>query len=645
MPSSMGEITAMANGAGASGAGPGFISHHSVQQHQQGLMYPIQLDRPQIDRCSGCGVVDSSLLACDDLDRASSNNKDGLPAIGDPSQRQRFCPNCVIGKKVRVFWPVDHSWYIGTVQQYNAASGEHLLKYEDDDTEWVQIGESNTTMNPSDLHPQHLPPNQPQTVVVQSQSNGIVTMPETSSSSIETKIETTSTAVSVDGNAAQTDTNPKKNSGIPSSSKILPNVTSAANTSEPQSARLPATGPGSGTETSSNALHPSYRPYGAVPPPGSAYPPPSTSGQHHLPPHLSHHQSHHPHHGYSHGLGGPPQPPSSLYGGPGGFSSASHGHGPTLSVGYGYPGHHGMGGPQRHGSSATALPHHYGGIHGHPSHPHGLQGAPPATAAPGSGKGASGNGKKKTGPKAWTKEEDSLLLSIVQSMRIPMKWSLVAQNLSERTGKQCRERYVNHLNPRLKVTDWNPTEDATIFHLYNTIGSHWAKMSKIIPGRTDNGIKNRFHNLRRQLEREDEHRLRLNASRDFPEEIRLELIREFPKELRGKAAELWDIKSGLSVLAAQSVLGGDRTRTAGRFGPFREAEAGTDICVRCGFMLPSVQTGSQVCTKTGWCQSCARIPPHVSGNMLRECLNLRRCQNAEKRKVIESWKLTASSTQ
>ena len=304
-----------------------------------------------------------------------------------------------------------------------------------------------------------------------------------------------------------------------------------------------------------------------------------------------------------------------------------------------------MTGPQRHGSGATAPPHHYGGIHGHPGHPHRLESASPVAAAAGSGGNASGNGKRKTGPKAWTKEEDALLLSIVQSMRIPMKWSLVAQNLPERTGKQCRERYVNHLNPRLKVTDWSPTEDATIFHLYNTIGSHWAKMSKIIPGRTDNGIKNRFHNLRRQLEREDEHRLRLNASRDFPEEIRLELIREFPKELRGKAAELWDIKSGLSVLAAQSVLGGDRTRTAGRFGPFREAEPGVDICVRCGFMLPSVQTGSQICTKTGWCQSCARIPPHVSGNMLRECLNLRRCQNAEKRKIIESWGLPTNSGQ
>jgi hypothetical protein len=219
---------------------------------------------------------------------------------------------------------------------------------------------------------------------------------------------------------------------------------------------------------------------------------------------------------------------------------------------------------------------------------------------------------------------------------MPMKWSIVAQSLPERTGKQCRERYVNHLNPRLKVSDWSPLEDAMIFHLYNNIGSHWAKMSKMIPGRTDNGIKNRFHNLRRQLEREDEHRLRLSTARDFPEEIRLDRIREFPQELRGKAADLWDMKSGLSVLAAQSVLGGSMSRNAGRFGPFRTAEEG-EMCVRCGFFIPSVHTGTEVCSKTGWCQSCARIPPHVSGNMLRECLNLRRCQDADKRKIIESW--------
>lgn len=203
-------------------------------------------------------------------------------------------------------------------------------------------------------------------------------------------------------------------------------------------------------------------------------------------------------------------------------------------------------------------------------------------------------------------------------------------------------RYVNHLNPRLKTSDWNPVEDATVFHLYNTIGSHWSSMSKVIPGRTDNGIKNRFHNLRRQLEREDGHRLRLSNENDFPEQIRLERTRKFPKNLQGKADELWDIESGIGVLSAQSVLGnptsGSNSTAKTYFGPFRTPRDHGEQCVRCGFLVPSVQTGREICEKTGWCSACTRIPPHLSDNLLRECLSLRRCvDNKEQRQIIESW--------
>lgn len=606
MPSSMEELDAMAKGSLDPGSNPNFLPQNQHQQLHQCLPYS-----PPADRCAGCNAVDAPLLACDDLDGASGNT-DGF-LVGDPSQRTRFCPNCMIGKQVRVFWPVDNSWYIGCVQQFDASTGEHLLKYEDDDTEWVQIGESNTTINPSAPH--SVPPQMgalPQQMT-DSVQRASPSPHDTGSSSLLQKATVTE----------------GESTGQESASLASGAITNTV----PQSTAANTT---TNEVTTIEAPLSSYRTYGSMTLPGSSY---TSSGQNHLPPHLSHLHQHHPHHGYSRTLGVTPSSSSSnIYNGPGGFSSSSHGHGPppssSSSLGYGYPGI-----PQRHGSSAAGPPHHhYGGIHGHS---HRLENPSPITTnGPSvSGGNGGGSGKRKTGPKAWTKEEDALLLSIVQSMRVPMKWSLVAQNLPERTGKQCRERYVNHLNPRLKVTDWSPTEDATIFHLYNTIGSHWAKMSKIIPGRTDNGIKNRFHNLRRQLEREDEHRLRLSAARDFPEEIRLELLREFPKELRGKAAELWDIKSGLSVLAAQSILGGGVTRTSGRFGPFRDAEVGVETCFRCGFFVPSVQTGSEICTKTGWCQSCARIPPHVSGNMLRECLNLRRCQNTEKRKVIESWQL------
>lgn len=138
------------------------------------------------------------------------------------------------------------------------------------------------------------------------------------------------------------------------------------------------------------------------------------------------------------------------------------------------------------------------------------------------------------------------------------------------------------------------------------------------------------------MEREDEHRLRLSKARDFPDEIRIDRMREFPEHLRGKADELWDMNRGLGVLAAQSVLGGGITRNAGRFGPFRTPEK-NEMCARCGLLVPSLQCGKEMCTKTGWCQGCTKIPPHISGNLLRECLNLRRCPDAKQRQVIESW--------
>jgi len=479
-------------------------------------------------------------------------------------------PGNMIGRKVRVFWPVDNSWYVGTVEQFDSATGEHLLRYDDNDTEWVRINEDN------------LIPEAPDRTVPANEGEMMHQVPPVSPA-----------VHPLDQPSAQAQaqrTNPPEQppQGPPQQATVSPE-----HKWQGEPPRRMGGPPG--------APPPGGPPPGAPPQSSQKYMPPYSS-QYPSHPHMAYHSSH------------PSYPP--------GYHQGQHVPPHAAPAGmYGYP-------PAMMGVPPSMMSPNPGEAGKHPQH---------------SPQGNLSGNKRKTGPKAWTKEEDALLLNIVQSMRMPMKWSVVAQSLPDRTGKQCRERYVNHLNPRLKVSDWTPLEDATIFHLYNTIGSHWAKMSKMIPGRTDNGIKNRFHNLRRQLEREDEHRLRLSTARDFPEEIRLDRTRDFPKELRGKAADLWDMKSGLSVLAAQSVLGGNMSRNAGRFGPFRSGEPG-DICVRCGFLVPSVHTGNEICTKTGWCQSCSRIPPHVSGNMLRECLNLRRCQDAENRKIVEGWDNSISGT-
>jgi hypothetical protein len=67
--------------------------------------------------------------------------------------------------------------------------------------------------------------------------------------------------------------------------------------------------------------------------------------------------------------------------------------------------------------------------------------------------------------------------------------------MDSRSGKQCRERYLNHLNPDVKKGDWTNDEDKRILALHDTLQNRWCKYVEYLPGRTDCSIKNRFHVL------------------------------------------------------------------------------------------------------------------------------------------------------
>jgi hypothetical protein len=41
-------------------------------------------------------------------------------------------------------------------------------------------------------------------------------------------------------------------------------------------------------------------------------------------------------------------------------------------------------------------------------------------------------------------------------------WSFIARQLKGRLGKQCRERWYNHLNPDINKEPWTTEEDAMI---------------------------------------------------------------------------------------------------------------------------------------------------------------------------------------
>jgi lipopolysaccharide biosynthesis glycosyltransferase len=140
----------------------------------------------------------------------------------------------------------------------------------------------------------------------------------------------------------------------------------------------------------------------------------------------------------------------------------------------------------------------------------------------------------------WTTLEDETITKLVHDNGT-QQWAVIADKLNKtlkfsgRSGKQCRERWHNHLDPHINKDPWSLDEEKLLFEKHLELGNKWADISKIIKGRTDNAIKNHFYSsLRRQFRKVNGFDGSREQIRELDEVLSLAILNQVNKKMKNR---------------------------------------------------------------------------------------------------------------
>jgi hypothetical protein len=100
----------------------------------------------------------------------------------------------------------------------------------------------------------------------------------------------------------------------------------------------------------------------------------------------------------------------------------------------------------------------------------------------------------------WTKDEDERLKMLVQRYGED-DWWLVAGYMRDRNARQCRERYVDYLSPRLHNDPWTPEEEAMLTEKVNMYGRKWVRLTSFFQARSAASLRNHWALMMHRNER------------------------------------------------------------------------------------------------------------------------------------------------